>query len=363
MFINKKKCNEIDDIEYIKSIKCQKDNYPIYTNVDKIVAIGDIHGDFESLIYCLYSAKIIDDHLKWSGGNTFVVQTGDLIDDGRKFSIDADNQIFNHYTPHQPCDELIILEFLADLDKQAEKDGGRVLLCIGNHELMNVTDNIFQSSNVYENYIRPETAMYYKRPMILKRRIMFNLGGNLCMKLACILNSFVIINNYIFLHGGLNESFLKEIGIDSDTPDPIQLLLQFNQNIKRFLRGEMTTDEIHNIINLIRHVNSIFWDRTYSNDINLENCDFINLRDNILKIDNLKMVIGHSIQKKISTTCGENIYKIDTAMSRAFSNPAKYAPTDHSDRIHFLVIEKDAEPVQFKVAFINNKPFAITIPF
>lgn len=363
MFINKKKCNEIDDIEYIKSIKCRKDNYPIYTNVSKIVAIGDIHGDFESLIYCLYSANIIDDDLKWKGGNTFVVQTGDLIDDGRKFSIDADNKIFNHYTPHQPCDELIILEFLADLDKQAEKDGGRVLLCLGNHELMNVTDSIFQSSNVYENYIRPETAMYYKRPMILKRRMMFNLGGDLCMKLACILNSFVIINNYIFLHGGLNESFLKEIGINSDTPDPIQLLLQFNQNIKRFLRGEMTTHEIHNIINLIRHVNSIFWDRTYLNDINLENCDFINLRDNILKIDNLKMVIGHSVQKKISTTCGENIYKIDTAISRAFSNPAKYAPTDHSDRIHFLVIEKDKEPVQFKVEFINDKPIARIIEF
>jgi len=64
MFINKKKCNELDDIEYIKSIKCQNDNYPIYTNVDKIVAIGDIHGDFESLIYCLYSASIIDDDLK-----------------------------------------------------------------------------------------------------------------------------------------------------------------------------------------------------------------------------------------------------------------------------------------------------------
>ena len=68
-------------------------------------------------------------------------------------------------------------------------------------------------------------------------------------------------------------------------------------------------------------------------------------------------------KKKISTTCGENIYKIDTAISRAFSNPARYAPTDHSDRIHFLVIEKDKEPVQFKVEFINDKPFATTIQF
>ena len=75
------------------------------------------------------------------------------------------------------------------------------------------------------------------------------------------------------------------------------------------------------------------------------------------------MVIGHSVQKKISTTCGENIYKIDTAISRAFSNPARYAPTDHSDRIYFLVIEQDKEPVQFKVEFVNNKPFAKIVEF
>jgi len=363
MLIKKKNCNEIDDLEYIKTIKCLPDIDPIYKNVNKIIAIGDIHGDFESLIYCLYSANIIDDNLKWKGGNTYVVQTGDLIDDGRKFTISEDNQVFNHYTPHQPCDELLILEFLADLNKQAENDGGRVLLCIGNHELMNVTDNIFQSSNVYENYIRPETAMYYKRPLILKRRIMFKLGGELCMKLSCILNSFVIINNYIFLHGGLNSVFLKEIGIQEDTSNPVQLLLEFNRNIKRFLRGEMTNDEISHIINLIRHTNSLFWDRTYFADVNIDNCDFINLRDNILKINDLKMVIGHSVQKKISKTCGENIYKIDTAISRAFSNPTRYSPTDQSDRIYFLIIEKDKEPVQYKVEFIDNIPYSKIIEF
>jgi hypothetical protein len=363
MFINKKKCNEIDDSVLINSIKCSSDIDPIYSNVSKIVAIGDIHGDFESLIYCLYSAELIDDNLKWKGGNTFVVQTGDLIDDGRKFTIDETNKIFNPYTPHEPCDELIILDFLADLDIQAEKDGGRVLLCIGNHELMNVTDNIFQLSNVYDNYIRPETAMYYKRPTILKRRMMFKLGGDLCNKLSCILNSFVIINNYIFLHGGLNALFLKEIGIDSSTENTIELLLQFNRNIKKFLKGEMNEEELINIIHLIRHTNSIFWDRTYSSVVNLEDCDFLDLRNNILKIPDLKMVIGHSVQKKISKTCGENIYKIDTAISRAFSNPIKYKPTDHSDRIHFLVIQKDKEPIQYKVVFINDMPIALSIEF
>jgi hypothetical protein len=193
--------------------------------------------------------------------------------------------------------------------------------------------------------------------------MMFKLGGDLCNKLSCILNSFVIINNYIFLHGGLNAIFLKELGIDIDTENPIELLLDFNRNIKKFLKGEMSETEVNDIINLIRHTNSIFWDRTYSNNINLEDCEFIYLRDKILKIDNLKMVIGHSVQKKISKTCGENIYKIDTAISRAFSNPLKYKPTDFSDRIHFLVIEKNKKPVQYKVIFINDKPIAQIIEF
>ncbi|KAH6578808.1 hypothetical protein BASA61_000037 [Batrachochytrium salamandrivorans] len=48
----------------------------------RVVAIGDLHGDFEMSVETLHVAKIIDVNLNWIAGNTIVVQTGDVVDRG-----------------------------------------------------------------------------------------------------------------------------------------------------------------------------------------------------------------------------------------------------------------------------------------
>jgi len=46
------------------------------------VAVGDVHGNFEGLAGILQRTGLIDENLKWIGGQAVLVQTGDLLDRG-----------------------------------------------------------------------------------------------------------------------------------------------------------------------------------------------------------------------------------------------------------------------------------------
>jgi hypothetical protein len=89
-----------------------------WTGVDRLVAVGDIHGDYENYLAILEAAGLVDKRGKWAAGETHFVQTGDIPDRGP--------------------DTLKIIEHLDKLAKQARKKGGQVHSLIGNHEAMNV---------------------------------------------------------------------------------------------------------------------------------------------------------------------------------------------------------------------------------
>src|SRR5210317_2365293 len=93
-----------------------------WTGVDRVVAIGDLHGDYGQYIRVMESAGLIDKRGKWSGGQTHLVQTGDITDRG--------------------ADSRKIIDHLVKLSKQAKKKGGYVHLLIGNHETMNVIGDL-----------------------------------------------------------------------------------------------------------------------------------------------------------------------------------------------------------------------------
>ena len=64
--------NEIcEGYEYIPSV---------LPAVERIIVIGDLHGDWNMTIESLKVAKVIDNNLQWIGGKTHVVQVGDQVD-------------------------------------------------------------------------------------------------------------------------------------------------------------------------------------------------------------------------------------------------------------------------------------------
>lgn len=86
------------------------------TNAD-VYAMGDVHGDRDTMVHLLTAAKLAradGDTIRWTGGNSVLVCTGDLIDK------------FNH--------SMDVIATLRDLQKQAERAGGRVIVTMGNHE-------------------------------------------------------------------------------------------------------------------------------------------------------------------------------------------------------------------------------------
>ena len=84
----------------------------------RVVAIGDVHGAFEPFVEILQTAGLIDAKLRWSGGTTVFVQTGDIFDRGPKVRE--------------------TLDLLMRLEDEAKRAGGRVEFLLGNHEVMNL---------------------------------------------------------------------------------------------------------------------------------------------------------------------------------------------------------------------------------
>jgi len=93
-----------------------------WTGVERVVAIGDLHGDYKQYLNVMRSAGLINKSGKWAGGKTHLVQTGDVLDRG-----DDSRKIVDH---------------LVKLAKQAKRKGGYIHLLIGNHEAMNVTGDL-----------------------------------------------------------------------------------------------------------------------------------------------------------------------------------------------------------------------------
>ena len=88
----------------------------------KLIAIGDLHGDYDAYESLLREAGLINRRGRWSGGDTIFVQTGDVPDRGP--------------------DSLKIINHLQKLQRQAARKGGKVITLVGNHEAMNLTGDL-----------------------------------------------------------------------------------------------------------------------------------------------------------------------------------------------------------------------------
>ena len=97
-------------------------------NNNKIIAIGDIHGDYYIFIKLLKLANVINDNLKWCGNDTFVIQLGDTLD-GVRPGIKIEKTFL------ETTGEIEITNLIISLDHQAKNKGGRVISILGNHEL------------------------------------------------------------------------------------------------------------------------------------------------------------------------------------------------------------------------------------
>jgi len=93
-----------------------------FSDVERIVAVSDVHGAYDALVQTLQAADVIDADLAWSGGKTHFVITGDLLDRG--------------------SESRRVMDLIIRLEHEAPLAGGRVHQLLGNHEVMNLIGDL-----------------------------------------------------------------------------------------------------------------------------------------------------------------------------------------------------------------------------
>lgn len=110
-----------------------------WTGVSRVVALSDPHGAYGAMIRTLSNAGIVDESLAWSGGDTHLVITGDVLDRG--------------------ADSRKILDLLMRLESEAPGSGGMVHLTLGNHEVMNLVGDLrYVSKDEFAAFSDEESA-------------------------------------------------------------------------------------------------------------------------------------------------------------------------------------------------------------
>lgn len=94
----------------------------VFSDVDRIVAVSDVHGAYDAMVATFLNAGVIDEDLAWSGSETHLVITGDLLDRGP--------------------DSRRVMDLVMRLEKEAVAAGGRVHQLLGNHEVMNLIGDL-----------------------------------------------------------------------------------------------------------------------------------------------------------------------------------------------------------------------------
>jgi hypothetical protein len=118
--------------------------------------LGDLHGDFEVLFYSLHNAGLINDTGDWTGGDSVVIQLGDMTDGVRGTS----------RVPY--TGEKKVVNFLKNLHQQAVNHGGMVVTMLGNHDVNRLLSNYYEDGSVRwpndpDYYVRGEYRTTHRR--------------------------------------------------------------------------------------------------------------------------------------------------------------------------------------------------------
>jgi hypothetical protein len=145
-----------------------------WDGVPRILAISDIHGEYDALFAFLQRAGVIDTAGRWTWGDGHLVVVGDVVDRGARVT---------------EC-----LWFLYRLEQEAERAGGRVHVVLGNHEMMVMRDDL--------RYVHERYAAGIVRYVGVRYQDLF--GPE--MELGRWLRTKPLVlklNDIVFVHGGL----------------------------------------------------------------------------------------------------------------------------------------------------------------
>ena len=270
-----------------------------WTNVARIVAVGDVHGDYEKMVKCLKANGVIDDGNKWIGGKTHLVQTGDILSKGP--------------------DSKKAMDLLMSLEQQAKDAGGAVHALIGNNELKILWGD-------YKNLYRTEHEPYGGMEAFQQAMAADGKYG----KWIRSHNAVIKINDILFLHGGISPRYAA------------MSLQTLNQGV--------TASFGHKVKKKKRKDRPPFYRGLAKGD---ENTVKAELEAAINNFGIRHIVIGHSRTRSqvIELKADGEVIMIDVGMSKTVRNGPAMSLLIENDKFYAVTPEEKKElPVKHKVS-------------
>lgn len=177
-------------------------------NARKVIAVGDVHGQFDGLVKILRHAGLIDAGHHWIGGHNRLVQIGDILDRG-PFSLQVDS-------------------LLDKLQTEAAMSGGEVVRLIGNHELELMMENYVISE------FQREQAVQIREKLIGQV-----LSGDLKAAYA--------YKDFLFTHAGVTRKLFRIFKLQLEEPNAANLAILINLIFKESIKHYFFKHPIFNV--------------------------------------------------------------------------------------------------------------------
>ncbi len=258
--------------EWLQQDNKQVDYQQKFENVDRFIALSDIHGQHKLFIKILRENDIIDEAHNWSFGSGHLVIVGDIFDRGPQVN------------------ESLWLVF--KLAHQAIEAGGHLHYTIGNHEEM-----VINKDHRYVN----EKYFSSAKKMGLSYEQLF--GENTVIGKWLRTNPVILqINDVLLVHAGVSPELVQK-GFTAE---------QINKLFLNEILGKTKEETAHDsVLTFLRGHNGPIWYRGYFRDDNLDRKQV----DQILNYFNVNyIVVGHTSQESIVSLFRNKIFGIDSSI-------------------------------------------------
>jgi len=355
-----------------------------WSGVQRVVAISDPHGAYDAMVITLANAGVIDSELSWSGGESHLVITGDLMDRG--------------------ADSRRIMDLVMRLEEEAIESGGMVHLTLGNHEVMNLAGDLrYVALGEFAAFADEESAEErdkwferYREQAALKsimvpndeklraafdedrppgfyahRRAFGSEGkyGRWLLQKPLV----VVINDVAYVHGGLPQ-MVADYNLEN-LNDEMQSQLRNYVRQLEVLQDAGLIDPVTNFYEHARTAEELSEDRNYSDAVRLAlqavidlnaasihdtdglvwyrgtvSCSILSegdvLANSLKALGANRLVIGHSptVTRQVLERFDGRVFEIDTGMLKKSYNGSGHALIIEGDNIS-VVSESGSDPV------------------
>ena len=286
----------------------------VWDDAGRVVAIGDLHGDYEAFVAILRAKGLVDggENPRWTGGTAHLVQIGDVMDRGKE------------------ARRIFVL--LARLEKESAEAGGMVHFLPGNHEELNLAG----LSLGYEDYVtidqfrdflppasrdrhdrivagmnKEDREAYWKT--LMSRQAEEGTGSEYCKTFQRTVGGWIIghnviikINGVVFVHGG--------IGIADSRRSLESINAIYRRELLQASDGDIPGDRL-----FIFRENAPLWNRDFGNyGSSITEAD---VRQILSNLHARAIVVGHTPTSAASAKrFGGLVWSIDSGISATYGS-------------------------------------------